>query len=167
MLWWVASWRYNYLSWSNFIHRNVIRQYKEIPTYFPQICQMLTFYYVCLISLLSLSHTHAGTFKISKVIDNMCLYCYVTLFKGFLVAQTVKKILLQCRRLGLIPGLGKSLGEGNGYSLPYSCLENPWTKEAGGLQSMGSQRIRHNWMTKNTYLIRMLPIIPIVFFVSK
>ena len=89
---------------------------------------MLTFYYVCLISLLSLSHTHAGTFKISKVIDNMCLYCYVTLFKGFLVAQTVKKILLQCRRLGLIPGLGKSLGEGNGYSLPYSCLENPMNK---------------------------------------
>ena len=26
--------------------------------------------------------------------------------------------------LGLIPGLGRSLGEGNGYSLQYSCLEN-------------------------------------------
>ena len=26
--------------------------------------------------------------------------------------------------LGLIPGLGGSLGEGNGYSLQYSCLEN-------------------------------------------
>ena len=26
--------------------------------------------------------------------------------------------------LGLIPGLGKSLGEGNSYLLPYSGLEN-------------------------------------------
>ena len=26
--------------------------------------------------------------------------------------------------LGLIPGSGKSPGEGNGYSLQYSCLEN-------------------------------------------
>ena len=27
--------------------------------------------------------------------------------------------------LGLIPGLGRSLGEGNGNSFQYSCLENP------------------------------------------
>ena len=27
--------------------------------------------------------------------------------------------------LGLIPGLGSSPGEGNGYLLQYSCLENP------------------------------------------
>ena len=27
--------------------------------------------------------------------------------------------------LGLTPGLGRSLGEGNGNPLQYSCLENP------------------------------------------
>ena len=27
--------------------------------------------------------------------------------------------------LGSIPGLGRSSGEGNGYPLKYSCLENP------------------------------------------
>ena len=27
--------------------------------------------------------------------------------------------------VGLIPGLGRSLGEGNGNPLQYSCLENP------------------------------------------
>ena len=27
--------------------------------------------------------------------------------------------------------------------------EIPWTEEPGGLQSMGSQRIRHNWATKH------------------
>ena len=28
----------------------------------------------------------------------------------------------------------------------------PWTKELGGLQSMGSQRVRHDWAT-NTHTI--------------
>ena len=36
----------------------------------------------------------------------------------------------------LIPGLGRSPGEGNGKPLQYSCLGNP-TEEPGGLQSMG------------------------------
>ena len=29
------------------------------------------------------------------------------------------------RGMGLIPGLGRSSGEGNGNTLQYSCLENP------------------------------------------
>ena len=36
---------------------------------------------------------------------------------------------------GLIPELGRSPGEGNGYPLQYSCLENPMDGEAR-LQSM-------------------------------
>ena len=39
--------------------------------------------------------------------------------------------------LGLIPGSGRSLGEGNGNPLQYSCLENPWTKEPGGSSLWG------------------------------
>ena len=31
---------------------------------------------------------------------------------------------------GPIPGLGRSLGEGNGYTLQYSCLENPMDRGA-------------------------------------
>ena len=42
--------------------------------------------------------------------------------------------------LGLIPGSGRSLGEGNGNLLQYTCLENPMAEEPGRLQSMGSQR---------------------------
>ena len=45
---------------------------------------------------------------------------------------------------GLIPGLGRSLGEGNGYPLQYSCWGNPRTEEPGGLQSVGPQRVGHN-----------------------
>ena len=41
--------------------------------------------------------------------------------------------------LGSILGLGRSSGEGNGKPLQYSCLENPWKEEPGGLQFMGSQ----------------------------
>ena len=39
---------------------------------------------------------------------------------------------------GSIPGLGRSLGEGNGCPLQYSCLENPVNRgEPGRLHSMG------------------------------
>ena len=34
------------------------------------------------------------------------------------------------REAGSIPGLGRSLGEGNSNPLPYSCLENPMDREA-------------------------------------
>ena len=44
--------------------------------------------------------------------------------------------------LGLIPGLGRSPGEGNGYPLQYSCLENSrYREEPGRLQSVELQRI--------------------------
>ena len=48
--------------------------------------------------------------------------------------------------LGSIPELGRSLGEGNGNPLQYSCLENlmdrgAWWEEPDGLQSMGLQTV--------------------------
>ena len=54
--------------------------------------------------------------------------------------------------LGLIPGLGRSSGGGNGNPFQYSCLERggkrrfffPWTEEPGALQSIGSQRVGHD-----------------------
>ena len=45
----------------------------------------------------------------------------------------------------LIPGLGRSLGEGNGNPLQYSCLENPMGRGAWqATESTGSQRFAHN-----------------------
>ena len=46
------------------------------------------------------------------------------------------------RDASLIPGSGRSTGGGHGKPLQYSCLENPWTEELGGLQLIGLQRIR-------------------------
>ena len=39
------------------------------------------------------------------------------------------------------------LEEENGNPLQYSCLKIPWTEEPGRLQSVGSQRVGHNWAT--------------------
>ena len=48
--------------------------------------------------------------------------------------------------MGSITGSGRSPGGGHGNPLQYSCLENPWTEGAGGLQSTGSQRVGHDWI---------------------
>ena len=45
---------------------------------------------------------------------------------------------------GSVPQSERSPGEGNGNPLQCSYLENPWTEEPGGLQSTGSQRVRHD-----------------------
>ena len=50
--------------------------------------------------------------------------------------------------VGSIPGLGKSPGVGHGNPLQYSCLKIPWIEEPGRLQSIGSQRARHDLVTK-------------------
>ena len=44
----------------------------------------------------------------------------------------------------LIPESVRSPGEENGNPLHYPARIIPWTEEPGGLQSMGSQRVRHN-----------------------
>ena len=50
------------------------------------------------------------------------------------------------RDTDLIPGGGRSPGEGNGNPLQYFCWENPMDRqvEPGGLQSTGSQRVGHD-----------------------
>ena len=42
-----------------------------------------------------------------------------------LVSQLVESSFCNAEDLGLIPGLGRSPGEGKGYPLQYSGLENP------------------------------------------
>ena len=48
----------------------------------------------------------------------------------FKVAQRVKNLPAMPGDLGLIPGSGRSSGEGNGYTLQYSCLENSMARGA-------------------------------------
>ena len=45
---------------------------------------------------------------------------------------------------GSIPGLGRSLGEGYGNPLQYSCLKNPVDKEAWWATVHGSHRVEND-----------------------
>ena len=49
--------------------------------------------------------------------------------------------------VGSVPGLGRSPEGGDGNSCCYPCSKFHGQKEAGGLQSMGSQRVAHNMLT--------------------
>ena len=51
----------------------------------------------------------------------------------------VKNLPANAGDVGLIPGSGRSPGEGNGNPVQCSCLENPMDS----LQPMGSQRVGH------------------------
>jgi len=50
------------------------------------------------------------------------------------------------RDASLIPGLGRSPGEGHGNPLQWVLLARriPWTEEPGVLQFLGLQRVGHN-----------------------
>ena len=45
---------------------------------------------------------------------------------------------------GSVHGLARSLGGGHGTHASILSWRIPWTKEHGGLQSMGLQRVGHN-----------------------
>ena len=54
-------------------------------------------------------------------------YKYLEILMGFPGSSVVKNLLASAgdaKDLGLIPGLGRSPGGGNGNPLQYSCLEN-------------------------------------------
>ena len=55
--------------------------------------------------------------------------------------------------LGLIPGSGRSPGEGNGYPLQYSCLGNPMDRGAG--------RATVHGVSKSQTLLKQLSMHPL------
>ena len=82
------------------------------------------------------------------------LYTYYAIFIfctpdgwGFPGSTSGKKLACQYRNIrdaSSIPALGRASGGGHGNPLQYSCLRISWTEEAGGLQSIGSQRVGHD-----------------------
>ena len=53
---------------------------------------------------------------------------------GFPGGSDCKESTLSAEDLGSVPGLGRSPGEGKGYPLQYSCLEN--SKDRGAWQAI-------------------------------
>ena len=84
-----------------------------------------------LLLLLSVVHTVG---KLCASVSETPMYLSNTLAYGMTrnrasqVARVVKNLPANAgdiRHAGLIPGLGRSPGEGNSNPLQYSCLENP------------------------------------------
>ena len=62
--------------------------------------------------------------------ETIGLLCSVTGFPGVTVVKTLPASVGHARDMGLICGLGKSPGVGNGNPLQCSCLENPMDRGA-------------------------------------
>ena len=71
------------------------------------------------------------------------------------VAQMVKN--LSAGDLGSILGSGRPPGKGKGYHFSILTWVIPWTEGPGRLQSMVSQRVRHNWRANNTLKLANYP----------
>ena len=87
-----------------------------------------------------------------------------------LVAQLVKNLPAMRRppamleTWALIPGLGRSPGEGNGNPLQYSCLKNSMDRGAWWATVHEVTRVRHDLATKSpppppSYLIAKSPVL--------
>ena len=63
---------------------------------------------------------------------------------GFSGGSDGKEFACDAEDLDSIPGSGKSPGEGNGYPLQYSCLEDSMDRGAWRLQSTGVQGVGHD-----------------------
>ena len=66
--------------------------------------------------------------------------------RASLVAQVIKNLPVMRGDQSLIPGLGRSPGEGNGFN--HSSILTwriRWTEKPGRLQSMGLHWVRHDW----------------------
>ena len=68
----------------------------------------------------------------------MYLFDSLLTVTGFSGGSDAKGYACSAGDLGLIPGLGRSPGEGNGNTLQHSCLENPkdrgaWRAEVRGV----------------------------------
>ena len=68
-----------------------------------------------------LTHFHAG---------DEINYIYLASILSFPGGSDDKESACSAQDQGLIPGLGRSPGEGNGNPLQYSCLENHKDREA-------------------------------------
>ena len=66
--------------------------------------------------------------------------------EGFPGGSDSKESACNAGDLGSVPGSGRSPREGNGNS-NILAWRIPWTEEPGRLQSMGSQRVGHDWGT--------------------
>ena len=82
------------------------------------------------------------------------VYCYPLIltsmgFPGGSVEKNLPAVVGDVKNMGLIPGLGKLPGEGNGNPLWYSCLKNPTDRGALWAIVHGVARVRYDLATEH------------------
>ena len=70
-------------------------------------------------------------------------------FFGFPHSSVVKLSACNTGNPGSMPGSGRSLGEGNGNPLQYSCLEDPMDRGTWQVRVHGITRVGHDLATKS------------------
>ena len=93
----------------------------------------------------------------SQLLAHLFLRDYFVSYGASLVAQTIKN--LSAMKETWVRSLGQEDPLQKGMATHSSILawRIPWTEEPGGLQSIGSQRIWHNWAT-NTFTFMYIHI---------
>ena len=95
--------------------------------------------------------THMSLSKLTEMVKDMETWraaVYGLTESGFPHSSVGKESACNAGDLGLIPGLGRSPGEGNGKPLQYSCLENPMGRGARQAIVHGVARVGHDLATK-------------------
>ena len=78
---------------------------------------------------------------------------------GSLVAQMVKHLPAMWETWVQSLGWGNPLGKEMATHSSTLAWKIPWIEEPGGLQSMGSKRIRHNWVTSISFFLFLKNVI--------
>ena len=93
-----------------------------------------------------------GSHRVGHDWSNLAAAAAVKWF-GFPSGSVVKNLPVNAGDTGLIPGPGRSSGEGNGNPLQCSCLGNPMDRGAWqGYSPRSCRRVRHNLVTKQEQL---------------
>ena len=79
-----------------------------------------------------------------------------TYVMGFFGTSVSKESACSAGDTGLIPGSGRSPGEGNGSPLKYSCLENPMDRGAWRVTIHRVARVGCDLVTKPNHLCNIL-----------
>ena len=77
-----------------------------------------------------------------------------------LVAQSVKNLPAVQETWVRSPGREDPLEKEMATHSSILAWKISWTKEPGGLQSMGSQRVGHDWATNTYLLMETAPVAP-------
>ena len=83
-----------------------------------------------------------GIYPYLGYVDIPDRFWVVAIVMGFPGGSDSKKSACNAEDLGLIPGLGRSSGEGNGNPLQYSGLENPMDSSPPGSSLFGILQAR-------------------------